>query len=400
MNTECPKCGYVRSIADQAPEFECPRCGIVYEKYRQKAETTSPRSDPGPPLAEIAGSDAALGKFPGSKKSKFGYDHLSYLLIIVISASLLIKLFLWPSDKGVPSAEKQPSAQNFAYDIRGEYTGIGKHHKFDIDFTYRAQIVIGSDYRVSSATWTVLNSKGINATAHWSPPATIEYTCQREKSKEHLSLNDQRLSVSMTAEEGSCSPACNFDLVYDYEDMAMADTARPDGNFTLDPENGCITASIAAVIPAIQSAHITEQQLDVDFTKWHLIRAVDDAALTILEGKLGLSRIGKPGPGGTVTGFTLTGAVLNFYINPLPFICNLKMHNSFKRTVDDVSILNPQETAYTLTTEPVHWDIEITFCPDGAMYALNKDVKVGQGVSRKDQIYLKYLLEKLSRAAS
>lgn len=30
---ECPKCGYLRTEADQAPDYECPRCGIVYAKF-------------------------------------------------------------------------------------------------------------------------------------------------------------------------------------------------------------------------------------------------------------------------------------------------------------------------------------------------------------------------------
>lgn len=30
---ECPKCGYLRTAADQAPDYECPRCGIVYSKF-------------------------------------------------------------------------------------------------------------------------------------------------------------------------------------------------------------------------------------------------------------------------------------------------------------------------------------------------------------------------------
>ena len=29
----CPKCGYVRSAADTAPDWQCPACGIVYAKY-------------------------------------------------------------------------------------------------------------------------------------------------------------------------------------------------------------------------------------------------------------------------------------------------------------------------------------------------------------------------------
>ena len=29
----CPKCGYLRSAADTAPDWECPACGIAYAKF-------------------------------------------------------------------------------------------------------------------------------------------------------------------------------------------------------------------------------------------------------------------------------------------------------------------------------------------------------------------------------
>lgn len=34
----CPKCGYVRTPADSAPDWQCPSCGIAYSKFRPPLE--------------------------------------------------------------------------------------------------------------------------------------------------------------------------------------------------------------------------------------------------------------------------------------------------------------------------------------------------------------------------
>lgn len=33
---ECPQCGYVRSIADLAPDWQCPSCEVAYSKVSQE----------------------------------------------------------------------------------------------------------------------------------------------------------------------------------------------------------------------------------------------------------------------------------------------------------------------------------------------------------------------------
>ncbi|MBI4006107.1 MAG: hypothetical protein HY356_05520 [Gammaproteobacteria bacterium] len=48
-STVCPKCNYVRTVADIAPPWQCPACGIAYLKYqgyikRAKQVITPPRS--------------------------------------------------------------------------------------------------------------------------------------------------------------------------------------------------------------------------------------------------------------------------------------------------------------------------------------------------------------------
>lgn len=34
----CPKCAYIRSISDTAPQWQCPACGIAYHKYSKYLE--------------------------------------------------------------------------------------------------------------------------------------------------------------------------------------------------------------------------------------------------------------------------------------------------------------------------------------------------------------------------
>lgn len=55
MAITCPKCSYVRTPADSAPEWQCPACGIAYEKFKQ---------------AELsAGSNGASVKGPGHRNA-------------------------------------------------------------------------------------------------------------------------------------------------------------------------------------------------------------------------------------------------------------------------------------------------------------------------------------------
>jgi S1-C subfamily serine protease len=43
---KCPKCGYERQAADNAPDGECPSCGIVYAKYKPPNQLTIPHDNP------------------------------------------------------------------------------------------------------------------------------------------------------------------------------------------------------------------------------------------------------------------------------------------------------------------------------------------------------------------
>jgi len=59
MSVTCPKCTYVRSAADQAPEWQCPSCGVAYLKVGVP-ESDEPAKTAGPlsPAADQSESDA------------------------------------------------------------------------------------------------------------------------------------------------------------------------------------------------------------------------------------------------------------------------------------------------------------------------------------------------------
>lgn len=59
MPTRCPKCGYARTPADTAPDYECPRCGVVYAKYRPP-EARQPRPKPPTPRERLRSAREAV----------------------------------------------------------------------------------------------------------------------------------------------------------------------------------------------------------------------------------------------------------------------------------------------------------------------------------------------------
>jgi hypothetical protein len=42
--TECPKCHYLRTETDTAPDWQCPQCGIAYAKFTQPANSPEPEA--------------------------------------------------------------------------------------------------------------------------------------------------------------------------------------------------------------------------------------------------------------------------------------------------------------------------------------------------------------------
>jgi hypothetical protein len=39
LQIQCPKCGYIRSDKEMAPDYECPKCGVIYAKVKSKNES-------------------------------------------------------------------------------------------------------------------------------------------------------------------------------------------------------------------------------------------------------------------------------------------------------------------------------------------------------------------------
>ncbi len=57
----CPKCGYIRTLADTNPDWQCPRCQVVYEKVISSRENIGEKlSDHVGRMAERAASDYSL----------------------------------------------------------------------------------------------------------------------------------------------------------------------------------------------------------------------------------------------------------------------------------------------------------------------------------------------------
>ena len=42
---KCPKCGYVRQVSDEAPDWQCPNCKVVYEKVLQAQDEAKVKAE-------------------------------------------------------------------------------------------------------------------------------------------------------------------------------------------------------------------------------------------------------------------------------------------------------------------------------------------------------------------
>ena len=43
MTTTCPKCRYVRTPEETAPDWQCPKCGVAYNKVMNEGDAPPPR---------------------------------------------------------------------------------------------------------------------------------------------------------------------------------------------------------------------------------------------------------------------------------------------------------------------------------------------------------------------
>jgi hypothetical protein len=61
MSVTCPKCKYVRTAADQAPEWQCPSCGVAYLKVRVPEPNATATEAPAlSPAADQSESEAGV----------------------------------------------------------------------------------------------------------------------------------------------------------------------------------------------------------------------------------------------------------------------------------------------------------------------------------------------------
>ncbi len=58
----CPKCGYVRTPADQTPPWQCPKCQIAYDKYSDSDQGYTVAPLPTTPRPDEASQSAASSK--------------------------------------------------------------------------------------------------------------------------------------------------------------------------------------------------------------------------------------------------------------------------------------------------------------------------------------------------
>jgi uncharacterized protein YxjI len=56
----CPKCAYVRTASDTAPDWQCPKCGIAYVKFEQAHAAPAPQAGHTSPVASGFGHDLDL----------------------------------------------------------------------------------------------------------------------------------------------------------------------------------------------------------------------------------------------------------------------------------------------------------------------------------------------------
>jgi uncharacterized Tic20 family protein len=75
----CPKCAYVRTASDTAPDWQCPKCGIVYAKFGQEP----PAAAAAPVARRAAQADSAqseAAESPGLAKLAHLATLANYLL--------------------------------------------------------------------------------------------------------------------------------------------------------------------------------------------------------------------------------------------------------------------------------------------------------------------------------
>lgn len=120
----CPKCGYVRTGNDNAPDYECPKCGIVYEKYLASKANSSP--------PQTTDSTSRALQFRGSKRRALLVGFVGCLIISILT---LLYHFQTSDQRTlrIRYLEYTEAMENFKYDIAYDYLGTLSKSKINRD---------------------------------------------------------------------------------------------------------------------------------------------------------------------------------------------------------------------------------------------------------------------------
>ena len=92
----CPKCAYVRTAADNAPDYQCPNCDVVYAKFGQ----APPPKAKAAPAAQGAAADEPT-EFASGPPGLAKLAHLSSLGNLVLPPiGTIVPIALWVVKSG------------------------------------------------------------------------------------------------------------------------------------------------------------------------------------------------------------------------------------------------------------------------------------------------------------
>jgi uncharacterized Tic20 family protein len=94
----CPKCKYVRTAGETAPDWQCPKCGVAYAKFlaaQSAASATATGTIPAPRAGYVARPQTG-----GGSTGLAMFVHLSILIGFVVPFfGLIVPIVVWITKK-------------------------------------------------------------------------------------------------------------------------------------------------------------------------------------------------------------------------------------------------------------------------------------------------------------
>lgn len=90
MPQQCPKCGYVRTSRDEAPDWQCPSCGIAYSKYQAYLDRAKGIAEP-----RKVGQRKESVKSDGSLFALIGTNFFVLILAIMLGWRLIDMMLVY-----------------------------------------------------------------------------------------------------------------------------------------------------------------------------------------------------------------------------------------------------------------------------------------------------------------